>query len=128
MFKLSRLIISFTTFLIVIFGCIYSSTIVSSMVSPLVIQVENIQNNFGTTSDTSENLMLDLLNDWDKYNNFLGMIIRHNELDDIDVIFTRVHEYAKNGNEESFTVESEELIYRLTNLIEKEKFSLRNLF
>lgn len=125
---MSRLIISFTTFLIVMFSCIYSSVYVSNIVNPLIEEITIVKSNIANDTNINSAIMENIISKWQKSNDILGMIIRHNELDDLDASFIRTLEYAKNGNEESFTVESEELIYRLENLIEKESFSLRNLF
>lgn len=110
------------------FSCIFSSSYISSIVSPIISDINTIQYDFNNNTEFNDEFMTEVMDNWQKSNNILGMIIRHNELDDLDAIFIRTYEYAKNGNEESFTIESEELIYRLENLIEKESFSFKNLF
>lgn len=125
---MTRLIISFSAFFIVMFSCIFSSFYVTRLVEPLQFDIENAVKNFEKNPIISLDIIEKTVEKWDSANDILGMIVRHNELDELDSTFIRTLEYAKNGNEESFALECTELLYRLDNLIEKESFSLKNLF
>lgn len=126
---MNRILLSSICFVSVLLICIFGTKHVETSTLPLIDQAKTSL--FYAQNDDMQSAILSmeaLILDWEETSNILGVLLRHNEIDDLDQIFILCLEYAKNGNQESFQVETSSLIHRLEHLIEKEKFSIKNIF
>ena len=126
---MKRIIISTICFVMVLVLCLSEGKLIEKETNPLI----NILNEAATLSNgedyaSTEKVMKQAVLQWEESVKFLGVILRHNELDAIDGIFAKAYIYAKNGDNPSFQVEVYELIHRLYHLNSREKFTLKNIF
>lgn len=126
---MKRIFISSTCFVLVLILCFFETTILKSQVDPLIILISKASiasNNQDYIS--SEQYMKQAVDDWEKSLNILGVILRHNELDDINGMFARGYSYAVSNNNAALQIELYELTYLLNHLVEKEQLSIKNVF
>ncbi|MFI3225789.1 MAG: DUF4363 family protein [Clostridia bacterium] len=124
-----RIAISSACFLTSIVVCILGINHIENVIIPLIDQIElaisySDDENFQKSSEIIEFSQ----NSWENSHSTLGILLRLNELDEIDDIFIQAIEYSKNGDSSSFELESRELIHRLEHLLSKEQLNFKNIF
>lgn len=124
-----RIAISSICFVFAIFFGFYALHHIENVSVPLVDQITlAVSYSSQENLEKSQEIVVFSKEAWDKSAEFLGMLLRLNEIESIDDLFIRVSEHAKNGDNSAFESESAELIHRLKQLVENEKLSLKNIF
>lgn len=126
---MKRIFISSTCFFLIVALCIFEVKILENHINPL-IELTSKASVASNNEDyaQSEKYMRESLELWEKSLTILGILLRHNEIDNVSYIFTRCYSYALIGDNESLQVELFELKYHLNHIINKEKLTLKNIF
>lgn len=129
MIDLSRIFISVASFLVIVTICIFGTKHIEDIINPIIIDIEKaISHANNDDINKSVETMEQVFENWTQATNMLGILLRHNEIDEIDSVVVLSLEYAKIGDEQAFIVQSSQLIHSLRHVILKEKFTLKNIF
>lgn len=126
---MARKIIAVAFIVISLAICFIGQSLINSTVSPLLKEVLIIEEMVNSGEiDKAINEAEVFLEEWDKAEKILSVLITHSEIDNVNLTLEQAISYLFSKEKVDFFAQSAELKKLLKHLIENEKVNIQNIF
>ena len=126
---MGRLITAISILILIVAGSIVNIYAVDHAVQPVAdLLIQSAQALDSGKPAAALTKMQEAMDSWHDASAFLGTVILHSEIDDVDVDFDLTQGYLENGDYTQFRVYQKSMVQKVLHLKDMERISVVNIF